>query len=199
VAQVQLLGGRLTWANVFTPSTGKVPSRADLLEEWFKGGDVPYVDSTRCVWEQIIDPMLFGHEGDGRIPLSSHKRSMCELIFRNNTNAVRQSQIGQANVFVSHSAGDRWAVLLGILQEYCDANKLHPSEVFCWLDHLSLVFNPRMDAEAHRQMYAKVLKECGHTLAAMSPTTGSSPYSHPQWLSRAWCIAEGYETVTGFG
>ena len=29
----------------------------------------------------------------------------------------------------------------------------------------------------------------------MSPTTGSSPYSHPQWLSRAWYINEGHETI----
>ena len=35
----------------------------------------------------------------------------------------------------------------------------------------------------------------GHTLAIMSPTAESSLYAHPQWLSRAWCIAEGYETV----
>ena len=131
VAQVQLLGGRLVWANVPATSTGKAPARADLLEHWFKGGDVPYVDSTRCVWEQIVDPMLFGRDGDEktRRPLSSHKRSMCELLFRNNANAVRQGQIGQANVFISHSTGNSWAVLLGAVREYCDVNKLHPSEV----------------------------------------------------------------------
>jgi hypothetical protein len=131
VAQVQLLGGRLVWANVPATSTGKAPTRADLLEHWFKGGDVPYVDSTRCVWEQIVDPMLFGRDGDEktRRPLSSHKRSMCELLFRNNANAVRQGQIGQANVFISHSTGNSWAVLLGAVREYCDVNKLHPSEV----------------------------------------------------------------------
>ena len=131
MAQVQLLGGRLVWANVPATSTGKAPARADLLEHWFKGGDVPYVDSTRCVWEQIVDPMLFGRDGDEktRRPLSSHKRSMCELLFRNNANAVRQGQIGQANVFISHSTGNSWAVLLGAVREYCDVNKLHPSEV----------------------------------------------------------------------
>lgn len=112
VAQVQLLGGRLTWANVPVTSTGKAPTRGDLLEHWFNGSDVPYVESTRCVWEQIVDPMSFGPEGGDKIPLSSHKRSMCELVFRNNANAVRQGQIGQANVFASHSAGNRWAVLL---------------------------------------------------------------------------------------
>jgi uncharacterized membrane protein YgcG len=36
---------------------------------------------------------------------------------------------------------------------------------------------------------------CVFRLAVMSPTAGSSPYSHPQWLSRGWCINEGRETV----
>ena len=72
------------------------------------------------------------------------------------------------------------------------------------------------DPETLHKVYTKVLRECGttiillqlalaadfdsivlagRTLAIMSPTTGPSPYAHPQWLSRAWCIMEGYETV----
>ena len=199
VAQVQLGPGRMTWANVPTTSTGKAPTREDLFEHWFKGGEAPYVDSTRCVWEQIVDPMLFGVEGGEKTPISSHKRSMCELLYRNDANAVRQGQIGQANVFVSQSAASRWAVLLGAVKEYCDSNKLHYSEVFCWLDELSLVFSTDMehshDQAARQALYTKILRECGHTLAVMSPTTGSSAYAHPQWLSRAWCILEGYQTV----
>ena len=36
-------------------------------------------------------------------------------------------------------------------------------QVFCWVDELSLVFNPVMDQDAYRRMYAKILRECGHT------------------------------------
>lgn len=129
VAQVQLLDGRLTWANIPSTSTGKAPTREDFFEQWFKGGDAPYIDSTRCVWEQIVDPLLFGPEGGDKIPLSSQKRSMCELLFRNNVNAVRQRQIGQANVFISYSAANRWSVLVDAVKEYCTVNKLQPSEV----------------------------------------------------------------------
>ena len=55
--QIKLLFGRATWANF--PPQDSAPTKEQLIEEWLP----TYMQSTRFVWENLLDPVLFSSVG----------------------------------------------------------------------------------------------------------------------------------------
>ena len=55
--QIKLLFGRATWANF--PPQDSAPTKEQLIEEWLP----TYMQSTRLVWENLLDPVLFSSVG----------------------------------------------------------------------------------------------------------------------------------------
>ena len=55
--QIKLLFGRATWANF--PPQDSAPTKEQLIEEWLP----TYMQSTRFVWENLLDPLLFSSVG----------------------------------------------------------------------------------------------------------------------------------------
>ena len=87
-AQVQLLGGRYVWANWPPTGSSSPPTAQDVIDSWLPD----YIGTTRCVWEQLVDPLLFGvssapaqaADGSSYIPAESRvplkHQSLCHYL-----------------------------------------------------------------------------------------------------------------------
>jgi hypothetical protein len=190
---VQLLNGRCVWANSPATKNEKPPSTRDLIDTWLLGApapELPYISQTRCLWEMLVDPVLFG-PGEARVPITS-ARSYAEHVFNNDRVAVSSGALGQVNLFVSQSLQSDAAAMVDAIEAHCKQQNLDARDVFCWLDGLSTIFDPQLDAESYQRVFNKLIEECGHTLAVMHP---GGLWHESSWMKRVWCIHEVYHSL----
>eukprot|EP01047_Picozoa_sp_COSAG01_P036734 COSAG01_NODE_2881_length_6915_cov_5.685739_1_plen_822_part_00 len=188
--QLRLPFGRLTWAN-FTPRDEQ-PGPAELLAEFLP----VYMWSTRMVWENLLDPVLF----DGATTYEKLRDSACgstvQVIRKRNARAILDGQIGEVNRFVSQVLGSRFEDTVEAVRNHAQQHGIDPRDLFLWIDEFSLCF-PVASEEQMRQgqgddyvtIFRKNVKRCGWTLAVMTP------WRDPVWARRIWCVDEGYESA----
>ena len=93
--QIQLPCGRVTWANT---DCSEVAPTSRQLHRWLQG----YIETTRCVWENVIDPVLFADSKTYEKLSDETCGSTVEHIQkRNDGRAILKGLIGEANMFVS--------------------------------------------------------------------------------------------------
>ena len=85
---------------------------------------------------------------------------------------------------------------MGAAEAHARKHGIDPRDLFLWVDEFSLRF-PVCSTEEMEQgkgedyitIFRNNIARCSWTLAVMTPWT------HPAWTRRGWCIDEGYETV----
>eukprot|EP01046_Picozoa_sp_COSAG06_P001967 COSAG06_NODE_66_length_26393_cov_6.455161_10_plen_313_part_00 len=102
--QIRLPSGRLTWANLDPQDVAPTPEQlhADWLQE--------YLLTTRCVWEALLDPILFSGESTYSELNDTECGSIVQHIQkRNNRRAIALGLLGEVNLFVSQVLGSKFS------------------------------------------------------------------------------------------
>ena len=255
ITQIQLAGGRYVWAT--TPPARNAPTVQDLIDTWLLGSGggssrkVPYIKSTRCLWDMVVYSSLYGVSSepaqqleeatpnaptgpsDGSssapnsspstyipaesyVPQSQQVRSYVEQILSTNSRVLERGILGQANLFVSQSSASDALGLASAIEEHCRSSHLEPRDVYVWLDALSMRLEPSLRCEKQHAMIKKLIGQCGHVLAVISPWQSPMSlrwqklrenYVHSLdasqargaatlgWMGRLWCITEGWFAI----
>lgn len=192
---VRLLGGRYVWANSPATANDSPPAAQDLIDTWLlraPESELPYISQTRCLWETIVDPILFG-PGESRV-LVSPAHSYVEHVFINDQPAVSSGALGQANLFVSQSPHSDARSMFRTIEEHCTQKHVDTRDVFCWLDGLSAWVDPTLveDQFESFERANRLIGECGHTLAVVPP---GGLWHSDSWVKSFRCILEIHESL----
>ncbi len=192
---VQLPNSRCVWANSPATAGDTPPSAKDLIDTWLldaPASELPYISQTRCLWETVVEPTLFG-PGESRKLIHS-AGSYAEYVFKNDQASVSSGALGQINLFVSQSLQGDVRAMLRTIEDHCMRQNVDTRDVFCWLDGLSIWTDLGQETEQGKsyERANRLIGECGHTLAVVHPGGMWHPHS---WLQRIWCIQEVYESL----
>eukprot|EP01047_Picozoa_sp_COSAG01_P037481 COSAG01_NODE_2982_length_6754_cov_8.260556_1_plen_376_part_00 len=183
--QIQLLNGRRTWCNM--PKQRKAPAAAQILKEWLP----VYIETTRCAWENLIDPKLFNTPDRYDSLHDAEVGSYCEYILKQDPNAILNGRIGEVNVFISQVLGKPFLAMVEVCVVQAERAGIPLSSMYCWIDEFSLRF-PVASKEDMAQgkgddyttIFRKMISRCGNTLTVMVP------WHAPGWVLRIWCVEE---------
>eukprot|EP01047_Picozoa_sp_COSAG01_P067046 COSAG01_NODE_9383_length_2459_cov_6.883573_2_plen_422_part_01 len=106
--QINLPSGRQTWCNV--DKQAEAPTAAQIHEAWL----LAYAVSTRCAWENLIDPKLFDTKDRYDSLRDDKVGSYCEFILKRNPNAILDGEIGEVNTFVSQVLGQPFLAMVEV-------------------------------------------------------------------------------------
>ena len=192
---VQLFNSRCVWANSPATANGTPPSAKDLIETWLLDApapELPYINQTRCLWETIVEPSIFG-PGESRV-LTTPAHSYAEYVLKNDEAAVSSGALGQVDLFVSQSLQSDARGMLCSIEDHCVRQNVDTRDVFCWLDGLSIWSDNEQDADQLKSFERanRLIGGCGHTLVVVHP---GGLWHHASWLQRVWCIQEVYESL----
>eukprot|EP00040_Diaphanoeca_grandis_P016724 m.86643 g.86643 ORF g.86643 m.86643 type:complete len:875 (+) comp25986_c0_seq2:632-3256(+) len=184
--RVTLPSGRHTW-KALTGTHGCLPTyTADQgqlskpQQEQFRSNFVStYAVSTRAVWDEMIDPLLF--EGTGGTLLSNDIKCYIDLDKVQNP-STSTANVGKANAFVSHALDNSFDDLLDALAQFVKSKDLDPTTIFFWIDGFCLAKGPTSVSAA--ETFQSVIAEASYFLSVLTP------WDSPLPLTRCWCIWE---------
>jgi hypothetical protein len=188
--QLNLASGRQTWCNL--PKQAEAPTAAQIHEAWL----LAYAVSTRCAWENLIDPKLFDTPDRYDSLRDPAVGSYCEFILKRNPNAILDGEIGEVNTFVSQVLGQPFLAMVEVCERQAHRAGIPLTSMFCWIDEFSLHFPVATTKDMaagkgddYTTIFRKTISRCGHTLVVLVP------WRDPAWPRRGWCVEEGHQSV----
>jgi len=151
--------------------------REQIVTSW----QPTYAASTRAVWDEAVDPLMFTGvtSYDLRDPSVT---SYAEKLRRDGP----AEAVGDASIFVSHALDNSFASLDDALMGYAERAGLDPAKTFVLLDGFSVT----QEAEESEQQdhfastFMTSIKACDRFVLV------SEPWNKPKPLSRSWCVWE---------